>query len=58
MGLVQQEMEEAPAREKSKEVKAGSCHTCCAAGKAGIVQFEWKEKDRGMSGQGIYDQRH
>lgn len=50
LGLLQQEMGEVPAKERSKEVKAGRCHPCCVAGKAGTAQYEWKEKGQGLSG--------
>lgn len=64
-GLLQQEMEEAPARERSKEVKAGSCHPCCVAGRPGTDRREREEEGeeaaamgRGLSVRGIYDRRH
>lgn len=56
-GLLQQGMEEAPTRERSKEVKAGSCRPCGAAGKPGTDHFE-EEKENGLSGQEIYGQTH
>lgn len=58
-GLLQQEMEGAQAREKSKEVRAGSCRPCSAAGRPGTDQPEEEEeaKGRGLSGLGIYDRR-
>lgn len=59
-GLLQQEMEGAPAKERSTEVRAGSCHPCCAAGRSATDQLEKEEevKGQGWSRQGIYDQRH
>lgn len=62
-GLLQQEMEGAPAGERSKVVRAGSCHPC-AAGKPETDQHEKEEEveeeatGRGLGAQGIYDQRH
>lgn len=56
-GFLQQGMEEAPARERSKEAKAGSCPPCCAAGKPGTDRFE-EEKENGLSGWGIYGQTY
>ena len=59
--LLQQEMEEAPVRERSKGERAGSCRPCYGAGRPGSVRLEEKEeeeKGRELSGQGIYDQRH
>lgn len=58
LGLLQQEMEEAPARVKSKEVRAKNCHPWCDAERPGPDQLEEQERGRGMSVQGIYDQRH
>lgn len=58
-GLSQQGMEGAPAKERSKEARAGSCHPCCAAGRPGTDRLEGEEATgRGLSGQGIYDRRH
>lgn len=70
-GLSQREMEAAPAREMSREVRVGSCHPC-AAGRPGTDRLEKEEeegeeeaeeeeeaaKGRGLGGQGIYDHRH
>lgn len=57
-GLLQQEMEEALARERSKGARAGSCHPWCAV-VPGTDRLEEEEvKGRGLSGQGIYDQKH
>lgn len=49
--LLQQEMEGAPVRERSKEARAESCHPW------GVDRLEGEEKGWGLSGQGIY-QRH
>lgn len=53
-------MEEAPAKERSTEVKAGSCHPCCSDGRPGTDQLEEELEvtGQGWSRQGIYDQRH
>lgn len=55
LGLLQPGMEEAPARERSTGVRAGSCRPC-AAGRPETLGEE--DKGRGLSGQVIYDQRH
>lgn len=52
-GLLPQEMEEAPAREKSKVARAGSCRPWCAAGRPATDQLEEEEMNRGLSGQEI-----
>lgn len=59
-GLLQQEMEGAPATERSTEVRAGSCRPRCAAGRPGTDQLEEEEEVTGQGGslQGIYDLRH
>lgn len=56
--LLQLEMEGVPVREKSKEVRAGSCHPC-AAGRPGTDPSEEEAaKGPGLSERGIYDHRH
>lgn len=60
-GLLQQEMEGAPARERSKEVMAESCHPYCTAERPVSDRLEEAEEEvtgRGLSGEGIYDHRH
>lgn len=56
LGLLQQETGEAPGEEKSKEAREGSCHL--VAERTGTARFEKKKKGPGLSGWGIYDQRH
>lgn len=58
--LLQQEMEGAPARERSTEVKAGSCRPCGAAGRLGTDRPEEEEEEEtqwGLTGQEIFRQR-
>ena len=57
-GLLPREMEVAPAREKSKVARAGSCRPWCAAGRPGTDRLEEEEEEeeemgRGQSGPGI-----
>lgn len=59
-GLLQREMEGAQAKERSKEVRAGSCRPF-AAGRPGTDRLEEEgeaTKGQGLIGQGIYDHRH
>lgn len=58
-GLSQLEMGGAPARERSKGVRARNGHPCFAAGRPGTDRHEEEEVEGGgQTGQEIYDQRH